>query len=95
MTRCAAVFVELGERPELDRLRRCTVDRCADHPVQLDWVRGDPDRLAAYNDQLLGTGAEWFCWRPRHLGEVRETLAPRWREADLRLTEDVGTGGRT
>jgi hypothetical protein len=52
MSRCAAVYVELGERPELDRLRRCSLDRCADHPVQLDWVRADPERLAAYNEQL-------------------------------------------
>jgi hypothetical protein len=52
VTRCGAVYVELGERPELDRLRRCSLDRCSDHPVQLDWVRADPQRLAAYNDQL-------------------------------------------
>jgi hypothetical protein len=52
MTRCDAVFVELGERPEQDRLRRCSLELCPDHPVQLDWVRADPDRLAAYNDQL-------------------------------------------
>ena len=47
----------------------------------------------AWRDQLLGAGAEWFCWRPRHIGEVRETLAPRWAEA--RLTEDEDAGGRT
>jgi hypothetical protein len=52
VTRCNAVFVELGERPELDRLRRCSLEPCADHPVQLDWVRADPERLAAYNAQL-------------------------------------------
>ena len=54
MSRCAAVYVELGERPELDRLRRCSLfwTDCRDHPVQLDWVRADPDRLAAYNAQL-------------------------------------------
>jgi hypothetical protein len=54
MTRCAAVYVELGERPELDQLRRCTSDlwQCRDHEVQLDWVRADPARLAAYNQQL-------------------------------------------
>ncbi|HTE70456.1 MAG TPA: hypothetical protein VK942_17140 [Actinomycetes bacterium] len=66
MSRCAAVYVELGERPELDRLRRCSLEPCSDHPVQLDWIRGDPDRLAAYNAQLrrydlgqrIGTQAE-------------------------------------
>lgn len=52
MTLCNAVFVVLGERPELDRLERCTSRDCPDHPAQLDWVRGDPGRLAAYNDQL-------------------------------------------
>jgi hypothetical protein len=52
MSRCAAVYWELGPVPELDRLRRCSLDRCADHPVQLDWVRADPQRLAAYNAQL-------------------------------------------
>jgi hypothetical protein len=49
----------------------------------------------AWRDVLLGSGAEWFCWRPRHIGEVRECLAPTWRDADLRLTEDVDAGGRT
>jgi hypothetical protein len=54
VTRCGAVYIVLGERPELDVLRRCTVDfeDCTNHDVQLDWVRGDPDRLAAYNEQL-------------------------------------------
>jgi hypothetical protein len=63
MTACRAVFVVLGERPELDRLQRCTsetawaaeagwLDRCAEHETQLGWVRADPDRLATYNDQL-------------------------------------------
>jgi hypothetical protein len=46
----------------------------------------------AWRDHLLGGGAEWFCWRPRHWPEVQETLAPsRW--AELRTTEDVETGG--
>ena len=54
MTRCDAVYVVLGERPELDRLERCTLDLddCWEHGVQLDWIRADPGRLAAYNDQL-------------------------------------------
>jgi hypothetical protein len=52
MSRCTAVYWELGTQPELDRLRRCSLDRCADHPVQLDWIRADPERLAAYNAQL-------------------------------------------
>ena len=54
MSRCAAVYVELGERPELDGLRRCTLDigDCWEHEVQLDWVRADLERLAAYNEQL-------------------------------------------
>ncbi len=47
-----AAYVELGEQPERDRLRRCSLDPCLEHPVQLDWVRANPDRLAAYNDQL-------------------------------------------
>jgi hypothetical protein len=54
VTRCGAIYVQLGERPEYDVLRRCAVDfeDCTNHDVQLDWVRADPDRLAAYNDQL-------------------------------------------
>jgi len=54
VTRCGAVYVELGEQPELDRLRQCAIDidDCWEHDVQLDWVRADPDRLAAYNEQL-------------------------------------------
>jgi hypothetical protein len=63
VSRCAAVYVELGERPELDQLQRCDsetawaaeagwLDRCAEHMTQLGWVRADPDRLAAYNAQL-------------------------------------------
>jgi hypothetical protein len=49
---CGAVFVELGATPEQDRLQRCTRTDCGDHPVQLDWIRADPGRLAAYNEQL-------------------------------------------
>jgi len=71
MTRCNAIFVMLGERPELDQLQRCAsetawaaetgwLDRCAEHMTQLGWVRADPERLAVYNDQLrrydLGQG---------------------------------------
>jgi hypothetical protein len=52
LTRCNAVYVELGERPELDRLVRCTLWPCNQHHVELDWVRQQPGRLAAYNDQL-------------------------------------------
>ena len=54
MTPCGAIYVQLGERPELDVLRRCTLDpvACDEHEVQLEWIRGDPERLAAYNDQL-------------------------------------------
>jgi len=50
------------------------------------------DEQAAWRDVLLAAGVEWFCWRPRHLEEVRETLAPitGWQTA-----ESVGTGGRT
>jgi len=46
----------------------------------------------AWRDVLLAAGAEWFCWRPRHLDEVRETLAPV--PVDWRPSSDVGTGGR-
>ena len=60
MTVCGAVYVVLGERPELDRLARCGepvawseeagwLDRCSVHETQLGWVRRDPDRLAAYD----------------------------------------------
>lgn len=49
---CGAVYVELGERPELDRLRRCTLDPCPHHHVELDWVQANPARLALYNEQL-------------------------------------------
>jgi hypothetical protein len=52
VSNCRAVYVVLGERPELDELRRCGQARCPEHAVQLAWVRGDPDRLAAYNEQL-------------------------------------------
>ena len=49
---CKAVFVVLGEQPELDRLERCTRDPCDHHDVELEWVRADPDRLARYNEQV-------------------------------------------
>jgi hypothetical protein len=63
MSRCGAVYVVLGEQPELDQLQRCTsevawvaeagwLDRCAEHMTQLGWVRADSGRLAAYNEQL-------------------------------------------
>jgi hypothetical protein len=52
MKPCGAVYVELGEQPELDRLIRCVVRDCADHTIQLDWVRADSERLAAYNEQV-------------------------------------------
>lgn len=53
-SRCGAVYVELGDQPELDVLRRCTIPHnlCRDHPVQLDWVRADPGRTARYDDQV-------------------------------------------
>jgi hypothetical protein len=50
--RCNAVFVVLGETPELDRLERCVADPCGHHVVELEWVRRNPDRLARYNEQL-------------------------------------------
>lgn len=49
---CRAVFVVLGETPELDRLERCAADPCDHHVVELEWVRRNPDRLARYNEQL-------------------------------------------
>jgi hypothetical protein len=54
MTACGAIYVVLGATADQDRLERCTLDLedCWEHEVQLDWVRADPDRLAAYNDQL-------------------------------------------
>ena len=35
---CQAVFVVLGETPELDRLERCVADPCDHHVVELEWV---------------------------------------------------------
>jgi hypothetical protein len=63
VSRCGAIYVVLGDRPELDQLQRCTsetawaaeagwLDRCAEHMTQLEWIRSDRTRLAAYNDQL-------------------------------------------
>jgi hypothetical protein len=52
MSRCDAVYVELADRPEFDRLLQCTRTDCPDHPIQLDWIRADPVRLHAYHDQL-------------------------------------------
>jgi hypothetical protein len=51
---CGAVYVVLGATAEEDRLQRCTLDPddCWEHELQLDWIRADPVRLAAYNDQL-------------------------------------------
>jgi len=49
---CQAVFVVLGETPELDRLERCVADPCDHHVVALEWVRRNPGRLARYNEQL-------------------------------------------
>ena len=46
-----------------------------------------------WRDALLGSGVEWFCWRPRHLGEVREALAPA-ASIDWRTASDVHTGGK-
>jgi hypothetical protein len=48
---CVVVYVLLGERPEDDRLQRCTRWPCYEHEAQLGWVRADPDRLAAYRAQ--------------------------------------------
>lgn len=50
--KCQAVYVILGEIPELDRLERCTADPCDHHVVELEWVRRNPARLARYNEQL-------------------------------------------
>jgi hypothetical protein len=54
VTHCDVIYVVLGVTAEDDQLVRCTLDLkdCWDHPIQLDWIRADPDRLAAYNDQL-------------------------------------------
>jgi hypothetical protein len=52
MSRCGAIYVELADRPELDRLLQCTRTDRPDHPVQLDWIRANPARLHAYNAQL-------------------------------------------
>jgi hypothetical protein len=48
MSRCGAVWVQLGERPADDRLWRCDRAACREHPTQLAWVRQDPRRWAAY-----------------------------------------------
>jgi hypothetical protein len=49
---CGAVYVQLGARPEDDRLERCTLNDCRQHHVELGWVRANPVRLALYNEQL-------------------------------------------
>jgi hypothetical protein len=52
MSACGAVYVVLGATEDADQLERCTRIDCPDHPVQLDWIRADEGRLAAYNEQL-------------------------------------------
>lgn len=46
------------------------------------------DQQAAWRDTLLAAGVEWYCWRPRHLPEVREVLA-----APAKAIRDVLSGG--
>jgi len=62
--------------------------------IELKTNRGVLDaNQAAWRDALIGTGAEWFCWRPRHLDEVRETLSP-WRDADWRDADPIDLSSR-
>lgn len=51
MTRCNAIFVVLGERPELDKLERCTRTYCHEHDQQLAWVEASFPRQVAYARQ--------------------------------------------
>jgi hypothetical protein len=46
--RCGAVYVELAERPEDDRVVVCVRPGCVEHPVQLAWIKQDSGRSAAY-----------------------------------------------
>ena len=61
---------------------------------------------AGWRDALVGSAVLWFCWRPRHLDEVREVLAPpAWDRPSVLAntddvehvhpTSDVPTGGKT
>jgi hypothetical protein len=66
VSRCGAVYVELGERPELDRLESCSREPvwrsnrtgggksatwCAEHLAQLAWLLDDGGRFDAYIGQ--------------------------------------------
>ena len=55
---CGAVYVELAEHPSLDRVLECTRPHCTEHPKQLNWVRQDPRRVAAYADLEARLGLE-------------------------------------
>jgi hypothetical protein len=50
MPGCGAVYLELGETPELDRLQRCTCWPCLEHSTQLRWIDEDDRRRAAYDE---------------------------------------------
>jgi hypothetical protein len=62
------------------------------------WVelKSDTGRLTtdqmAWRDRLLLAGQEWYCWRPRDWPKVQKTLRPA-DHSNLRLTDDIGTGG--
>jgi hypothetical protein len=58
MGRCGAVWVQLGERPELDRLWRCDRAACGEHPTQLAWVRQDQRRWAAWRALAAALGRQ-------------------------------------
>ena len=45
---CGVAYVELGAAPTLDQVLVCSRPLCTEHPRQLNWVREDPGRVAAY-----------------------------------------------
>lgn len=66
MSGCGVVYVELGERPDLDRLRRCGRWPCLEHFTQLLWVKADPHRRHAYAAQVAAFE------RQQHGGQVEQ-----------------------
>ena len=46
--KCGTAYVELGPEPALDQVLVCARPFCTVHLRQLNWVRQDPGRAAAY-----------------------------------------------
>jgi len=52
MNGCGVVYVaEFGDRPDLDRLERCTREFCSEHDRHMNWVR-DQGLLLRYAAQV-------------------------------------------